>query len=104
MIRTLVIASALLGAGIAASSPANAQDYNHFRQTCPQVWQNGPVVQAVCLNAFGQGVRTAIDTRSCGGAPIGNANGRLVCDYNQFGGGGGWRRNGYGGGGYGGWR
>ena len=97
MIRTLVIAAALLGAGVAASSQAQAQAYGSYQATCPEVYQNGPYLQGVCLNAFGQGVRTSLDLRSCGGGPVSNSNGRLTCRRGGYGGGG------YGGG-YGGWR
>jgi len=66
-------AAIAFGAGAAFADPWG------LRRTCPQVWMNGPVVTAVCYNAFGGLVRSSINSASCGYAGVGNFNGQLGC-------------------------
>lgn len=68
---------AVAGGALSLATPASAQE--SFRATCPSVRQRGPIIQAMCFNAFGQVVPSSIDTRYCGWSDIANANGQLTC-------------------------
>ena len=78
MKRFVVAGVVVAAAGLGFAAPASADPYG-LRRTCPQVTQRGPVIIATCYNAYMGLVQTSIDLRTCGGAPVANVNGRLVC-------------------------
>jgi hypothetical protein len=85
-----ILAAAVFVVAASAATAASAQSYG-LRATCPQLWDNGPFLTAVCYNAFGGLNRSSIDRRACGYGGIGNVNGQLTC----LGGGGGGYEGGY---------
>ena len=50
-----------------------------FVQSCVDIRQNGPILEATCRGRGGGQIRSSIDTRNCRRG-IGNNNGRLTCE------------------------
>ena len=87
MKRHILAGVVFAAAAVGFAGSASADRYG-LRRTCPEVYENGPFISAVCYNAFGGLNRSRIDARRCGYGGVGNVNGRLACI--GGGGGGGW--------------
>ena len=54
-----------------------------WQQSCRDPQLNGTMLTATCLRGGGGSGNSSIDTRACGGGPVGNQNGQLYCEGGQ---------------------
>lgn len=81
----LVAVTALGLSGLATPSPARAQPYGSYAQTCRDSRVSGSQLSARCLDSRGRERSTSLDVGSCRG-DIANVNGTLTCEGGRGGG------------------
>ena len=73
---TFLLAASLLAATISA---AMSQSTGSFLESCQQVTQRGPILEAFCADGTGRFGQSRLDRRSCArGGNIANVEGRLA--------------------------
>lgn len=90
--RTLFSALACAAATLVAASasaheharsqplgPGGALPVGSYRETCRNISLNGDRLRAQCIAQNGQSISSTLSVRSCQGARIVNADGRLRC-------------------------
>lgn len=81
MIRLAQIALGATLIWVAAPTGASAEPGGSYRQTCTQIDQRGPFLQALCRDTTGALRETRLDLRGCSRmtADVANINGQLAC-------------------------
>lgn len=77
--KPMVLAAAAAAVLSLSGTAAVAQVRGSYLATCWDVYQNGPVLSAVCETANGRARQTQLDLRNCRGGDVANINGRLAC-------------------------
>lgn len=76
-------ASAGQNTGGQNNGPGGGLPAGSWQQSCRDPQLNGTMLTATCLRGSGGSGYSSIDTRACGGGPVGNQNGQLYCEGGQ---------------------